>query len=178
MAYHLDDLRFAAFPDDAIVSTALAGVGLPRPAIEAAIRAFVCNAPQTPGFGYQQHIADHLEAHLRTSLAVPPVQQLPTKVSPALNEKADLALGITSAGPAAYFEIEFRPNIEKDLVKFQIARNRDRLAVAVLIVATYRLRINPGYTTMPEFDKVARIIAELRPPYPLLLAGIGGEHRE
>jgi len=46
-----------------------------------------------------------------------------------------------------------------------------------LVVATNRGRINASYTTMPEFDKTARIITELAPPYPLLLLGIGGEHR-
>ncbi len=101
-----------------------------------------------------------------------------TRVSPNLNEKADLAFATDTDVPAVYCEIEFRPNVEKDLIKFQIAHNRGRLAAAVLVVATARGRINPGYTTMPEFAKVTKIVTELSPPYPLLLVGIDGEHRD
>lgn len=177
MAYYLSDCRFAAFPDDAQLGAALKAAGLPRATLEAAIKAFVCAAPLQDGFGYQQSIADHMEAHLRSALAVPPLHHVSTRVSPNLNEKADLALAKASNGPAIYFEIEFRPNVEKDLIKFQIAHNQARLAAGILVVATDRGRVNPGYTTMPEFEKVARILRELSPPYPLLLVGIGGEHR-
>lgn len=177
MAYHLDDIQFAAFPNQDAVSVGLARAGLSRESIDAALRGFVCAEPQIPGFGYQQHIAEHLESHLLRVLAQPPVQPLSTRVSPELNENADAALGLARDGPATYFEIEFRPNVEKDLVKFQIAHNRGRLAAAVLIVAVSRSRINAGYTTMPEFSKVQRIVTELSPSYPLLLCGIGGEHK-
>jgi hypothetical protein len=129
------------------------------------------------GTGYQQFIARHLETHLRSTLAVPPLQQASPRVSPALNEQADLVVALDPDHPAIYFEIEFRPNVEKDLIKFQIAYNRKRLAAAVLVVAIARRRVNAGYTTMPEFAKVSRLLAELAPPYPLLLVGIDGEHR-
>lgn len=178
MPYHLDESRFTAFPNDAAVAAAFAETGLPRTALETAVRAFVCPAPPVAEFAYQQSIAVHLEAHLRAALAVPPLQEASSRVSPALNEKADLVIARSSDYLSIYFEIEFRPNVEKDLIKFQIAYNHRRLAVAVLIVAVARERINPAYTTMPEFRKVSRLLAELAPPYPLLLVGIGGEHRD
>jgi hypothetical protein len=176
--YHLDESRFIAFPDDATVEAALAEAGLPRTTLEATIREFVCPASQVEGFGYQQSIADHLEAHLRAALAVSPLNQGSVRVSPSLNEKADLVLALDPDRPAIYFEIEFRPNVEKDLIKFQIAYNHRRLAAAVLVVAVARGRVNAAYTTMPEFGKVSRLLAELAPPYPLLLVGIGGEHQD
>jgi hypothetical protein len=176
--YHLDEPRYAAFPNEERVAIALTKAGLPRTAIEGAVRAFVCPAPPVAGFGYQQSIARHLGTYLRAVLAVPPLQESSGRVSPALNEKADLVIALSSDRPAIYFEIEFRPNVEKDLIKFQIAYNHRRLAAAVLIVAVARGHINAAYTTMPEFAKVNRLLAELAPPYPLLLVGIGGEHRD
>lgn len=178
MPYHLDEVCFASFPSDPTVTAALAEAGLPRATLEAAVNAFVCPDPKVEGVGYQQSIAKHLEAHLRAALSVPPLQQVSTHISPALNEKADLAVSLAPDRPSIYFEIEFRPNYEKDLIKFQIAHNRGRLAAAVLIVAIKRKRVNAEYTTMPEFAKVGRLLAELAPPYPLLLIGISGDHRD
>jgi hypothetical protein len=171
-------VRFAAFPDASRVAAALASAGLPLGSLEAAIRAFVCPDARRPGFGYQQSIADHLQSHLRSTLSTSGLRPVSTRVSPNLHEEADLALAPDGSGRAVYFEIEFRPNVEKDLIKFQIAHNRGGLATGVLMVANERQRINPAYTTMPEFDKVARILTELKPPFALLLVGIGGEHRD
>ncbi len=92
LPYHLDEPCLTAFPNDATVAAALAEAGLPRTTLEAAVRKFVCPDPQIAGFGYQQSIAKHLEAHLRTALAVPPLNQRSSRVSPRLNEKADLGL--------------------------------------------------------------------------------------
>jgi hypothetical protein len=43
-----------------------------------------------------------------------------------------LALARSSSEPKIFFEVEFRPNAEKDLVKFQIGKNRGTLGAAVL----------------------------------------------
>ena len=74
------------------------------------------------------------------------------------------------------FEIEFRPNYEKDLVKFQIGANSGILAVGVMILALDRRSLNPGYTSMPEYASALRIIDALQPKYPLLIVGIRGDH--
>lgn len=177
MPYHLDEPRFANFPDETTVEAALVDAGLPRSTLCAALQAFVCPAPQVAGFGYQQSIAGHLQEHLQSALAKPPLQQRSSRVSPNLNEQADLVLALNSQCPAIFFEIEFRPNVEKDLIKFQIAFNHRRLSAAILIVAIRRDSVNRAYTTMPEFEKVSRLLAELAPPYPLLLVGISGQHR-
>lgn len=73
-------------------------------------------------------------------------------------------------------ETEFRPNVEKDMVKFQIGANAGVLSVAVLILTSDRNSVNAGYTTMPEFAKFERVIDELRPVYPLLVLGFRGEY--
>lgn len=108
MPYHLDESRFAAFPDDATVGAALAEAGLPRTALETTVRAFVCPAPPVVGFGYQQSIAVHLEAYLRAALAVPPLQEASGRVSPTLNEKADLVIALGS-NPTCVRSSRFQP---------------------------------------------------------------------
>lgn len=77
-----------------------------------------------------------------------------------------------------YFEIEFRPSVEKDLVKFHIGHRANRLSVGVLILALDRGRLNPGYTSMPEYRKFSRVISEFGPQHPLLLLGIDGDHQD
>jgi hypothetical protein len=100
------------------------------------------------------------------------------KYSPTLNEEADLALGSSYDGLRLFIEIEFRPNVEKDLVKFQIGANTGTLGAAILILALERSNINRGYTTMPEYSKFVKVIEELQPSYPLLMLGFKGIHSE
>ena len=177
MAYRIVDVQTACHPAQDTVAAALSTFGLSISAISDAANAFVCQAAQVPGAGYQQFVARELERFLERSLSRDgSLRSLSRAVSPVLNEKADLVIGHAPDEKGVYFEIEFRPNVEKDLVKFQIAWNRGRLAVAVLILALDRNALNASYTTMPEFGKVHRIVTELRPPYPLILVGIHGEH--
>lgn len=137
----------------------------------------MCSSPLNPDRGYQQDLAHELESYLRDTFT----KQGPWKIADnmycsELNEKADLVLGSDDVELRIYFEIEFRPNVEKDLVKFQIGCNSNRLGAAVLILASNRKEINPDYSTMPEFHKFVTVIRQLHPSYPLLLLGISGEH--
>jgi hypothetical protein len=179
MPFQITKIKRAFFPSEALVRQALDLAQVPSTEIEAAIEGFTCTAPLAEGQGYQMSIAHELERHLSTSLTHgKPVYAGGGRYSPRLNEKADLVIGLGSGNAKVFFEVEFRPNVEKDLVKFQIGYNTGSLAVAVLILALDRTAINARYTTMPEFDKFQRVIGELAPTYPLLLIGIHGEHRE
>ncbi len=72
-------------------------------------------------------------------------------------------------------EIEFRPNCEKDIIKFMIVERAERLAAGVLIVVNDRKTLNARYTTMPQFSYVKSVLDELAPSFPLLLIGLNGD---
>lgn len=179
MPFRITEVKSAFFPSEPMVRHALDQAQVSSTEILVALAAFTCKAPRTDGQGYQMSIAHELERHLSTTLTRgKPVYAGGSRYSPRLNEKADLAIGASTGDSKVFFEVEFRPNVEKDLVKFQIGHNAGSLAAAVLILALDRSAINPRYTTMPEFAKFERVIAELAPTYPLLLCGIHGEHIE
>lgn len=62
-------------------------------------------------------------------------------------------------------------------MKFSIAARRGLLGVGVLLVAKARHEINPGYTSMPQYDKVVRTVSELAPTFPLVVLGLSIETR-
>jgi hypothetical protein len=72
-------------------------------------------------------------------------------------------------------EIDFRPNYEKDMIKFMIAARAKRLAAGILIVVDDRRSLAPSYTTMPQFSDVENVLNELAPAFPLFLLGFNGE---
>jgi len=97
------------------------------------------------------------------------------RYSPRVDLRADLCASNPATKKGIYIEMEFRPNECKDLVKFEIG-HKNRLAdLGILVVAQDRDHINPNYTSMPEFAKSRKIVAELRPQCPILLIGIDGE---
>jgi len=176
MIFRISEVMTAHFPDSPSVKDALQAHGVAENNILNALHAFECTVDSdNKAEGYQIRIAGELVKHLTTAIVEKEkiIIENPT-YCPRLNEKADLALAKSGSQKRIYFEIEFRPNVEKDLVKFQIGYNSSLLGAAVLVLATDRRGINPAYTTMPEFPKFKRLIQELRPVYPLLLCGIGG----
>lgn len=175
MAYRLTQIEASFFPAEEAVHVAFEQAGLPESDFRALLRGFVCGAG--PRTGYQMAIAAELERHLARGLLSPPDRvRGGTQYSPALAEQADAAVEIPKLGKRIYIEVEFRPNVEKDLVKFQIGHNSGRLLLGILVLAIDRNAINPGYTSMPEYRKFVRLIKELAPVYPLALYGIKGEH--
>ena len=158
------------------MDTALAQFGFSIEQLRAALQACCHPGVPRPGIGFQLDLGPSLQKHLSSSLAVDGIRTVSTRYSSNLNENADLAFGRDYNGPRVFFELEFRPNVEKDLVKFQIGANAGALAAAVLILAADRKCVNPAYTTMPEFAKFARVITELQPTYPLLMLGFRGAH--
>ncbi len=176
MPFRLTRVEVAAFPDGQAVDRALQTFATNTNALKSSLLTFSCPAEKdTPG-GYQQYLADHLETHIARFLRQGRGIALASpRYSELLGEKADVAVAAPS-GAGLFVEIEFRPNVEKDLAKFQIGHHSGRLAIGILILALRRNSINAGYTTMPEFAKFVRVIPQFRPQHPLLLVGIDGEH--
>ena len=97
------------------------------------------------------------------------------RYSPTIDLRADLVVKGPAHARGIYIEIEFRPNEYKDIVKFEIGHRRRLMELGILVVAQHREHINPDYTTMPEFVRCAKLVAELEPRCPVLLIGIDGE---
>ncbi|HXG53703.1 MAG TPA: hypothetical protein VNN77_20055 [candidate division Zixibacteria bacterium] len=93
------------------------------------------------GVGFQRDLRLTLEGHLSAVLAQHGLRLANTRYSQKLNENAELAFGRDYSGKGVFAEIEFRPNVEKDLVKFQIGFNTGALAVALLILTTDRTSV-------------------------------------
>ena len=177
MALRFKDAEGMAFPDDMMVANALAPFGLSSNRILETLRSFVSVTEFVPNSRYTEKLASELEKHLRRALVGGDIREaVDGTYSPRLNERADLVLATRGKEERLFFEIEFRPNVEKDLIKFQIGHNARRLAAAVLLLSSDRDSINPGYTTMPEFGKFVELIRELGPSYPLFVCGVTGQH--
>lgn len=165
-----------AYPNARQLARALAPLRLSADTIVAAIEAFSTATTRIDGVGYQQTVAKELELHLkqvlvrRTALA-----EVSTKVSPRLGLKCDIALARSEQTSRLFVEIEFRPNYEKDIIKFMIAARAERLAAGVLVVVNNRRTLAPHYTTKPQYSDVERVINELEPSFPLLLIGLDGQ---
>lgn len=70
-------------------------------------------------------------------------------------------------------EIQFRPDFLKDITRFQMGFHSSRVNAIIYIVAIDRETINPNYTTMPEYDKVAEHLCRLNwLQVPILVIGI------
>jgi len=177
MAFKITEVQSEAFPSAEAVATVLDRVGLSSDHILNALRGFVCTADFTSSSGYQQSLAHELEAHLKSALSAYGMRSAyDRKYCPNLMEHADVVLRKDGSDQRLFIEIEFRPNVEKDLVKFQIGYNSGWLGVGILILAINRDALNRGYKTMPEYKKFLAVIRELKVSYPLLVCGINGEH--
>lgn len=176
MAYRITRVEATCFPDIAVLDESLAQFATSVADLRALLSGYTCPVPLSRPGGYQQHLARNLSEFLLAALlARAGTRQANTHYSESIGERADIAVGDRGSG-ALYVEIEFRPNVEKDLAKFQIGHHKRRLAVGVLILALDRNALNPGYTSMPEYSKFQRVIVEFRPLHPLLLIGIDGRH--
>jgi hypothetical protein len=70
-------------------------------------------------------------------------------------------------------EIQFRPDFVKDITRFQMGYHSRTFQGIVYIVAIDRDTINDRYTTMPQFDDIVEVLAELQWfKVPVLLVGI------
>ena len=176
MQFKVTTVEHHCWPSPRQVEQALGSFDLTIENIKATLEMFQQSFDDHQSGGFQKYLADALEAYLKAMITQRKgLRSANTRYSPRLNEKADLAFGREYDGSRAFVEIEFRPNVEKDLIKFQIGANCNTLAIGILVLAMSRNDINPGYTTMPEYEKFLRVIEELGPNYPVLLLGFRGE---
>jgi hypothetical protein len=187
MAAFLSDgdpaVSLETFPDLVSVESVFDALGLPLNELRAAFQEYSCGTTMTSGQGYQISLAadleDHLERTLRRDGLKPSRSRSELTYSTSLNQRADFALVHEVSKRRILFEIEFRPNYEKDLVKFQIGYNSGILAAAVMVMAIDRKTINPRpplYPSMPEYRSAITVLKELRPQYPLVVIGVLGCH--
>ncbi|HEY4799462.1 MAG TPA: hypothetical protein VII99_10340 [Bacteroidia bacterium] len=177
MAFKITKTETSIYPTQDSIDHFLSGQGLSLASITSIVDNFVCADKLYDGYGYQQSIANSLENHLATELSTKHnLQRAGLEYSDNLGECADTALQKSDNHKRIYFELEFRPNVEKDLVKFHIGHTTGKLGLGILIVAIDRNSINPRYTTMPEYHKVKRLIDEMKPAFPILLIGFDGQH--
>ena len=177
MAFKIGLVQVKSFPNEEVVTSTLGQFSLSPDHLLDAMQSFVCRADITSSSGYQQNLARELAEHLKSAFSTRGIRsKYDRRYCPNLNEQADVVLQKEGIERCIFIEIEFRPNVEKDLVKFQIGCNSGRLGLGILVLATKRDAINPGYKTMPEYEKFLKVIKELRPSYPLFVYGINGEH--
>lgn len=139
MAIRIVEVLCRCWPDEAALAAALAPFSLSVDSFVAALRSCVHTPRPHEQGGLQQYLANTIKSHLRSTFTGSHGLSLASdRYSPELAENADLALAGDSSGARIFVEIEFRPNAEKDLVKFQIGRNRGTLAAGVLILAIDR----------------------------------------
>ena len=177
MTFRIAETRAFAWPNDTILASVFEQVGLRVVDLTETVRSFT-DQTDPDADRYTETLAANLANHLGQSLARNGVRattrQTTNRYSPRMDHHADLVLARPNAEQRIFFEIEFRPNFEKDLVKFRIGHNSGRLAAGVIIVATDRRKIRDSYTSMPEFDAVASVVKEFRPDHAVLVLGIDG----
>jgi hypothetical protein len=177
MTFRVTATRSFGWPDDTRVAAALQEFGLHVNALESSLLSF---SDETDPFikRYTEvlaaNLADHLSQSLGQGVLRATTRQVTNRYCAGMDHHADLVLARAGTDRRLFFEIEFRPNFEKDLVKFRVGANSGRLAAGVLVVALDRRAVRGSYTTMPEFASVVCVVREFRPDHPLLVLGIEG----
>lgn len=180
MPYCISEVRHREFPDAGAVSSTLASLGLSLDEVVAAFRGYICPIAPTTGRGYQTDLAEDLKGYLEKTLRRDGLH--PTRArhelaySRTLNEHAEFGLVHDGSSRRVFVEIEFRPNFEKDLIRFQIGASEGILAAAVMVLAIDPRSIDAAHTTMPTYEAVTKVVEALRPSYPLILIGLRGAH--
>jgi hypothetical protein len=180
MPYCISEVRHREFPNVAVVNKALAPLGLSLDEVVAAFRGYICPIAPTSGKGYQADLADDIKGYLEKTLPRDGLRATRNKqflaYSRALNEHADFGLIHERSNRIVFFEVEFRPNFERDLIKFQIGAGEGTLAAAVMVLSIDPKSIDATFSTMPSYESVTRVIEALAPSYPLIAIGLRGSH--
>ena len=70
-------------------------------------------------------------------------------------------------------EVQFRPDFLKDITRFQIGFNAQKINAMIYIVAIDKTTINPNYTTMPQYNLINNQLAAFTwLNVPIVLVGI------
>lgn len=180
MAYCISEVRHREFPKADSVSNAVSMLGLSLDELISAFRGYICPLSPSAGRGFQSDLAEDLKTYLENSLRRdglrPTRERQYLSYSRALNEHAEFGLVHERSNRTVFFEIEFQPNYERDLIHFQIAAAEGILAAAVLVLPIDPKSLDPALATLPTFEAVTKVVDALRPPYPLILIGLRGSH--
>lgn len=180
MPYCISEVRHKEYPDSSAVASALSRIGLTLDELLGAFRAYICPIAPSSGRGYATDLADDLTGYLERLLPRDGLrgtrnrQQL--MYSRALHQHADFGLIHDQSHQTVYFEMAFRPDFERDLLKFQIGASEGSLAAGVLVLSIDPRSLDATATTMSSYETVSRVLEVLRPGYPLVLIGLRGSH--
>jgi hypothetical protein len=180
MAYCISEVRHKEFPDAGAVAGALKTLGLSLDEVLAAFRGYICPLTPTAGRGYRTDLAEDLKGYLEKTLHRDGLR--PTRArhdlaySRTLDEHAEFGLVHESSNRRVFFEMEFRPSLEKDLIRFQVGASEGILAAAVMVLSIDPKSIDAAFTTMPTYEAATKVVEALRPSYPLILIGLRGAH--
>ena len=180
MAYCISEVRHREFPSATAMGAALAPMGLSLEELVDAFRGYICPLSQTTGKGYESDLAEDLKGYLARALQReglrPTSNRSHLSYSRSLTDHADFGLVHERTNRVLFVEMGFRPNYERDLLKFQIGASEGTLAAAVLVLSIDPKSIDATVATLPTYDAVTRVVEALNPSYPLLLVGLRGSH--
>jgi hypothetical protein len=180
MAYCISEVRHREFPSASAFGAALAPIGLSLEELVDAFRGYICPLSQTTGKGYESDLAEDLKGYLAKALQReglrPTSNRSNLSYSRSLTDHADFGLVHERTNRVLFVEMGFRPNYERDLLKFQIGASEGTLAAAVLVLSIDPKSIDATVATLPTYDAVTRVVEALNPSYPLLLVGLRGSH--
>lgn len=180
MPYCISEVRHREYPSAQAVDAALNPLGLTLDEVIGAFRGYICPIAPTAGRGYQADLADDIKGYLERSLPRDGLRATRNRqflsYSRALSEHADLGLVHERTNRIVFFEVEFRPNFEKDLVKFQIGAGEGTLAAAIMVLSIDPKSIDATFATMPSYEAVTKVLDALKPSYPLVAIGLRGSH--
>jgi hypothetical protein len=180
MPYCISEVRHRAFPDANAVSAALSSLGLSLDELVGAFRGYICPLSPTAGRDFQHDLVEDLKGFLEKSLGHdglhPARNRSDLTYSRSLSEHADFGLVHEKSNRRVYFQLEFKPNYERDLVRFQIGANEGTLAAAVMVLSIDPRTIDPAYASLPSYETALKTIEALKPSYPLIAVGLRGAH--
>ena len=180
MPYCISEVRHREFPGSNAVSAAFSPLGLSLDDVVGAFRGYICPLSPTTGRGYLSDLAEDIKGYLEKTLARDGLRPTRNKqflsYSRTLNDHADFGLIHDRSNRTVFFEVEFRPNFERDLVKFQIGAGEGTLAAAVMVTSIDPKSIDAMFATMPSYESVTKLVEALKPTYPLIVVGLRGAH--
>ena len=180
MAYCISEVRHREFPDAHVVSAALAPLGITLEEVITAFRGYICPLSQTSGKGYESDLAEDIKGYLARALQHeglrPTSNRLHLHYSRSLPDHADFGLVHERSNRVVFVEIGFRPNYERDLLKFQIGSSEGILAAAILVLSIDPKSIDASIATLPSYESVTRVVEVMRPTFPLVTIGLRGSH--
>jgi hypothetical protein len=180
MAYCISEVRHREFPDAKAVGAALSPLGIALDEVIAAFRGYICPLSPTSGKGYESDLAEDIKGYLAKALQRdglrPTTDRSQLHYSRSLPDHADFGLVHERSNRVLFVEIAFRPDYERDLLKFQIGSSEGILAAAILVLSIDPKSIDASVATLPSYEAVTKVVEVMRPTFPLVMIGLRGSH--